>query len=84
MNNFIDEYIDKCKKIAPQIQVVMQNDTDLLIDGCKSIIDYDNNLIQLKLKNMIIAIYGTNLKIMYLNNKKAHINGKIDRLEYIK
>lgn len=85
MNKFLKTYLKtKEQLIIPSTQITIQNDTDLLVDGCKNIIDYDNNLIQLKLKNMSISIYGNNLKIVYLNDNKALISGKIDRLEYIK
>lgn len=84
MNTFFESYLRKSQLIVPSTQIILQNDTDLLVDGCKSIIDYDDTLIQLKLKNMNISIYGNQLKIIYLNNNKALISGKIDRLEYVK
>lgn len=80
----MNSLFEKTQDIVPSIQIVIHNDRDVLIDGCKSIIDYDENIIQLRLKNMNIAIYGSSLKIVYLNNNKALISGKIDRLEYIK
>lgn len=84
MKDFFESYLQKQQLIVPTTQITLQNDTDILIDGCKSIIDYDETLIQLKLKNMNISIYGNKLKIVYLNNNKALISGKIERLEYIK
>lgn len=54
----------------------------VIIEGCKKIIDYQNNNLKLKLKKGYINILGTDFIIVSFDNGKIIIKGNISSIEF--
>lgn len=54
----------------------------IIIEGCKKIVEYQDNYIKLQLKNSFINILGTNFKITTFEENKIEINGNILTIEF--
>lgn len=81
--NFItdsDEFLKE--EISNNTHIEMFFDKKIIIDGCISIIDYQNDYLKLKLKKGNISIIGTNFIITNFENEKIIIKGKISSIEF--
>ena len=55
----------------------------MIIEGCRGIVDYQNNYIKLKLKKGYLNIVGTDILISTFEDEKIIVNGNIISLEFI-
>ena len=53
-----------------------------IIDGCKSVIDYNEAFISLNLGKRIICIFGSNIEIAAYNENEITITGLFSKLEF--
>ena len=78
---------EKAYKIAEKLpsgntQLQMTNNTELEIEGCKKIIEYDENMIEIKLERNTLKIFGSDLKTTCFSTGYVTIYGKISSLEF--
>lgn len=55
----------------------------MIIEGCRGIVDYQDNYIKLKLKKGYLSIIGTEFLIQTFEDEKIIVNGNIISLEFI-
>ena len=60
----------------------MFSNKKMILDGCLSIIDYQNDYVKLKLKKGNITILGTEFLISGFENEKIVIKGKFNSVEF--
>ena len=53
-----------------------------LIDGCKSILEYDSSLIKLNLGKNCVSFHGDSLKLKSLSMEQAMVEGFIVSVEF--
>lgn len=54
----------------------------IVIEGCKSIVDYQEKFIKLKFKKGFFNIFGTDFLITAFDNEKIIIKGNITSIEF--
>lgn len=86
MNNLIEELLDIAKlpfnEISKDFKLVVLSDKVLHISNFLKILDYSNEIIEIKVKKTKnIAIVGENLQICQINKKELIIKGHICSIE---
>ena len=74
------EIAEKLPKGTTQLQLT--DNRELEIEGCKKIIEYDENLIIIMLEKILLKVYGTELKTSCFSSGYVTIYGKITSLEF--
>lgn len=79
--------VDKEELLSTQIikgaHIEFFSNIKMIIEGCKAIVDYQNNYIKLKLKKGYVSIIGTDFLISTFENEKIIINGNIISFEFL-
>lgn len=70
--------------VSNYTKVTSIEDTDILIEGYKKIVDYYDNYIKIKTNNMYLIIDGKNLDIKEITDSELVISGSIYSLNYRK
>ena len=68
--------------ILPQMKLEMLNNNELIIDGTKGVLEYEENLIKLNTGNLIVSILGDSLIIKTFDNELAIIDGTITEISF--
>ncbi len=76
-DSFLSEFF------ADEPKIEMLGNRELIIDGCKGIVEYGENLIKLSLGESAVSICGNNLVITSFDRRVAIINGKIGEISFI-
>lgn len=87
------KYRTTAKKFAEEIQlpeeafcdtflIEMHSNTEIVIDGCKGIIEYDTSLIALNLGSLVVRFHGDNLEIGNFSEQQAIIKGVVMSMEF--
>ncbi len=58
------------------------SDSEIIVDGCKKVIDFNDEYIKLKLSNGYLLIFGSNFMIQSFEEKIIDIIGIINSLEF--
>ncbi len=58
-------------------RIEMLGNREMIIDGCKGVVEYDETLIKLSLGNNVISISGDDLVISSFDNNVAVISGQV-------
>lgn len=64
----------------PQLQIC--GNREVTVEGYKSVLEYDDNMLRIKAKQMEICFWGTKLLLKYLNRESIAVCGKLDRIEF--
>ena len=64
------------------VHLEMNGNKEVIIEGCKSILEYDENLVKISVKNMTISFFGRNLLIKCLTSDSLVIDGFITSIEF--
>ena len=64
-----------------QIQLI--SNREALVDGCKGVIEYNEDFIRLNLGNMTVRFTGRGLQLRSMSEESLIIHGFIQSLEYI-
>lgn len=81
----ISEFLDLPKELLlNSTKITSIENSSILIEGYKKIIDYYDNYIKIKANNIDIVIDGENLDIVEITNYELVIEGKIYSLNYQK
>ncbi|MBQ8767020.1 MAG: YabP/YqfC family sporulation protein [Clostridia bacterium] len=75
-------------KIAAEIfsdepKIEMSGNREIIIDGCKGVIEYDENTIKLSLGKNALSISGDNLVINSFDSSVAIISGVICEIFFV-
>ncbi len=67
----------------PKLRVEILDNNQAIIEGSKSILEYNDNCIRLSSGKLIIKFQGKLLTMKAMNSSSAIIEGKIISIEYI-
>lgn len=62
-----------------QIQIVGKN--SVLIDGCKKILEYNDILVRVKTREMLVSVWGSGLYVSEFGTEAVYVYGKIASVE---
>ena len=97
-NRSVDETPQYKKTNAEKIEAVLElpsglfaglahlelsGNREAIIEGCKGVLEYDENLVRINTGKMIIRFLGRNLTIRNLTEDSAVIEGYITSIEYM-
>ncbi len=63
-------------------QMEILGNREAIVDGCKGVIEYDDEIIRLSTGNMIVCFRGVGLEIKGLTASNAVISGMITAIEF--
>ena len=65
------------------LQIGIEGNREAVVDGCKGVLEYNENRIRLQTGKMIVQFSGHDLQIRSMTDKQAVVQGYITALEYI-
>lgn len=65
---------------SSQIEILGNNEA--IIEGCKGILEYEEDIIKLNLGKMSVKFFGRNLTVKCMNNDNVILNGFITNIEF--
>ena len=65
------------------VNIEIRGNREAIIEGCKNIAQYDENMIKINMKKMGISFFGRDLEIKCLNSDSLVIKGFITSIEFI-
>lgn len=68
--------------IVNSVHIEMKSNREMVIEGCKQIDEYDENVVKLKTPKMDISVFGRNIEIQCLNSDSLIISGIICSVEF--
>ena len=66
---------------VPKIE--MLGNREMIVDGCKGVVEYDENIIKLSLGEYVLSLSGDNLLINSFSNSVAIISGQICEISFV-
>ncbi len=75
-----NELLNKEMLTGSNIQIFSNN--EIIIDGCKKVVDFNNDYIKLKLSNGYLLIFGSKFIIQNFEEKNIDIVGVINSIEF--
>lgn len=80
-----EKIIQKGKKfINMDTQIQITGNHEVLVEGCKKILEYNDVFIKVKTWDMIIQVWGSGLKVSDFNSNGIYVFGNIQSVELIK
>lgn len=87
------KHINTAKKFAEEIQfpesafcdsftIEMHSNTNIMIDGCKGMVEYSDGLIAINLGSMVVRFLGDSLEISNFSEQQAVIKGTVMTVEF--
>ena len=80
IKNKKDEISDR---LLAGTRVELTSDYEALVEGCRGILEYDDNVIRIAAKKFELRFTGKDLTLRSLNEENIVIEGKISGLEFI-
>lgn len=65
-----------------EAKIEMSGNREIIIDGCKGIVEYEEDLIKLSLGEMLLTLSGDSLVITSFDSGIAVINGQILNISF--
>lgn len=62
--------------------IEMQGNSEITIEGCKGMVEYDNSLIAMNLGSLIVRFHGNGLEISNFFEQQAVIKGTVISVEF--
>ena len=75
----IKEYSRKLLYTDSQIQITGKD--SVLVDGCKKIMEYNDILVKVKTREMVVSVWGSGLYVSEFGTDTIYIYGKIKSVE---
>lgn len=75
--------ISEIRSLIEDVNIELKGNREVIIEGCKNIAQYDENMIQVNMNKMSISFFGRNLEIKCLNYDSLVIKGFITSIEFI-
>ncbi len=70
------------KEMLTGSNIQIFSDSEIIVDGCKKVIDFNNDYIKLKLSNGYLLIFGTKFVIQSFEENIIDIIGVINSVEF--
>ncbi|MBR5245775.1 MAG: YabP/YqfC family sporulation protein [Clostridia bacterium] len=64
-------------------KIEMSGNREIVIDGCKGVVEYGENLIKLNLGERVLTLSGSDLVINSFDSGIAVINGQIGDISFV-
>lgn len=81
--NFLNSVQSPVISMLNPVHFELNGNKEVIIEGCKSILEYDENLVRIRVKNMSVSFYGRNLMIKCLTSDSLVIEGFITSIEFV-
>ncbi len=78
----MEKWFSELSIVSPQI--FLQSNKQAIIEGCRGLVKYENDFLQILTKQMQLKFYGTNLTVKRMNTESMIITGEFERIEFIK
>ncbi len=80
-NQFKNKIIGEMLRNEPRIELT--GNREIIIDGCKGIVEYTENNIRISLLENVLSLSGDNLLIQSFDNDVVIINGQISDIDFL-
>lgn len=70
------------ESVSSQAKIEMLGNREMLVDGCKGIVEYTENVIRLGLGNLVLSVTGDRLVISSFDSSVVIINGQIGEISF--
>lgn len=67
---------------ADEPKIEMLGNREIIIDGCKGVVEYSENLIKLSLGESVLSLSGDSLVIKSFDNSVVVISGQICEISF--
>ena len=64
-------------------QIELLGNSEAVVEGCKGILEYDDNIIRIAIHKMEVKFSGMDLSIKSLNSESVIIEGQISGIEFL-
>ncbi len=64
-----------------QIQII--GNREMVIEGYKGILEYDDNLLRIRVKGMCLSVWGSDLQLKCMNDENVIITGSLAQIEFL-
>ncbi len=64
-------------------RIEMAGNREIIIDGCKGVVEYTENNIRISLGENVLSLSGDNLLIQSFDNDVVIINGQISDIDFL-
>lgn len=61
----------------------MNSNKEVIVEGCREILQYDENIVKISVKKMSVAFFGRNLSIKCMDFDSLVITGFVTSIEFI-
>ncbi len=68
--------------LADEPKIEMLGNREIIIDGCRGVVEYTENLIKLSLGENVLSILGDNLLIKSFDSSIGVISGQISEISF--
>ena len=75
--------ISEINALLDPINIEIKGNKEAIIEGFRSISEYDENMIKINMHKMAISFFGRNMEIKCLNSDSLVIKGFITSIEFI-
>lgn len=65
------------------INIEIKGNREAIIEGCKSITEYDENMVKINMHKMAISFFGRNMEIKCLTADSLVVRGFITSIEFM-
>lgn len=76
-NKIIQDYF------VDEARIEMSGNREMIIDGCKGVVQYDETVIKLSLGEYVLSVSGDNLVINSFDSSVAVISGQISDISFV-
>lgn len=73
---------EKLRLPAPEPHIELLGNREIVVDGCKGVVEYDENLIKLNTGELVLGLTGADLLIKSFDCDMAIITGKIAEITF--
>lgn len=81
-NCFLDFNAVSLKNMLSPVHLDIKSNREVVVEGCGSIEEYDENLVRIKVPKMAISFFGRNLEIRCMNVDSLVIEGFVTSIEF--
>ncbi len=68
--------------IHDTFSIEMHGNTEITVEGCKGMVEYDDSLIAMNLGNLIVRFHGADLEISTFFEQQAVIKGTVISVDF--
>jgi len=69
--------------ILNEAKIEMISNREIIVDGCKGVVEYGENLIKLNIGELVLCLVGDNMIIESFDNGVAIIRGKFAEISFV-